>query len=114
MPQFRKIASNLLWTPQGWVRHPLVGLADNGSVRFVASCPEPDRLAFVEFRAGVLVPDFPADFRAVFEQFRVAPARSLGEWLPAVVTPGRGVLVLISGLDYGTLQITEHSRIERL
>ncbi len=101
MPQLRKIASNLLWTPQGWVRHPLVGLAGDGSVRSVASCPEPDRLAFVEFRA-------------VFERFRAAPARPLDEWLPSVVTPGRGVLVLISGLDYDSLQPTAFTRIERL
>ncbi len=104
MPQLRKIASNLLWTPQGWVRHPLVGLAGDGSVRSVASCPEP----------GVLVPDFPVDFRAVFERFRAAPARPLDEWLPSVVTPGRGVLVLISGLDYDSLQPTAFTRIERL
>lgn len=114
MPQLRKIASNLLWTSQGLVRHPLVELADDGSVRSVASCPEPDRLAFVEFRPGLLVFDFPVDFRAVFERFRAVPARSVAEWLHAVVVPGRGIPVLISGLDYRSLRLTPQARIERL
>lgn len=107
----RKIASNLLWTPQGVVRHPLVEVADDGRVLSVASCVDPDRLPFVEFRAGLLVPDFPADFRTAFDA--LPPDRPLSESLPPILTPGRGVLVVISGLDYDTLRLTPAARIEK-
>ncbi|MDE5623557.1 MAG: cytosine deaminase [Alistipes sp.] len=114
MPQPRKILSNLLWTPQGWVRQPLVEVAADGSVCVAGACSEPDRVAFAEFRPGVVVLDFPVDFRAAFESFRASPGLSLGEWLPRVVVPGRGVAVLISGFDCGSLRLTPQSRIERL
>lgn len=107
----RKIASNLLWTPQGLVRYPLVGLSADGRVLSVASCPEPDRVAFVEFRPGLLVPDFPADFRAAFAAL---PAdRPLSESLPPLLAPGCGIAVVISGLDYDSLRLTPAARIER-
>lgn len=107
----RKIASNLLWTPQGIVRHPLVELTDDGRVLSVASCPDPDRQPFVEFRAGLLVPDFPADFRAAFAA--LAPDRPLSESLPPLLVPGRGIAVIISGLDYDSLTLAPAARIEK-
>ncbi|MCM1151299.1 MAG: cytosine deaminase [Alistipes sp.] len=107
----RKIASNLLWTPQGLIRRPLVEIARDGRVLSVGSCSDPDRLPFVEFRAGLLVPDFPEDFRAAF---RSLPAgRPLFESLPPILSPGGGILVVISGLDYETLRLTAAARIEK-
>ena len=53
-----------------------------------------------EFYAGLLVPGFPSDCRAVFERLRAASA-SLSEQLPGLVRSD-GVLVVISGLDYDT------------
>lgn len=53
---FRRIASNLLWTPQGLVRNPLVEVAADGRILSVATCAEPDRLPGTEFYAGVLAP----------------------------------------------------------
>lgn len=114
MPQFRRIASNLLWTPQGLVRHPFIVLADDGSLHSVASCSEPDRVAFAEFRAGLVVLDFPMDFRGAFGRFLAGPPLSLAEWLPRVVVPGHGIPVVISGIDYSTLQAAPSARIERL
>ena len=52
----RRIASNLLWTPQGLLRNPLVGVAADGRILFVGTCPEPDRSPGTEFYAGVLAP----------------------------------------------------------
>lgn len=52
----RRIASNLLWTPQGLVCNPLVEVAADGRILSVASCAEPDRLPGTEFYAGVLAP----------------------------------------------------------
>ncbi|MFQ7387937.1 MAG: amidohydrolase family protein, partial [Alistipes sp.] len=52
----RRIASNLLWTPQGLLRNPLVGVAADGRILSVGSCPEPDRCPGTEFYAGVLAP----------------------------------------------------------
>ena len=98
----RRIASNLLWTPQGLVRHPLLTLGADGRVLTAGSCPDPDCLAATEFYAGLLVPDFPTDYRAAFDGMRAA-ALPLSELLPQAVTPG-GVLVVISGLDYESLR----------
>ena len=96
----RRIASNLLWTPQGLVRHPLLTLGADG------------RVLSAEFYAGLLVPDFPADYRAAFDGMRVA-ALPLSELLPRIVTPG-GALVVISGLDYDSLRLTPQSQIRKL
>ena len=108
----RRIASNLLWTPQGLVRHPLLTLGADGRVLSAESCPDPDRLAATEFYAGLLVPDFPADYRAAFDGMRAA-ALPLSELLPRIVTPG-GALVVISGLDYDSLRLTPQSQIRKL
>jgi len=80
-------------------------------VLFVASCAEPDRMPFVEFRAGLLVPDFPTDFRAAFGA--LPPDRPFSESLPPILTPGRGLLVVISGLDYATLRPTSAAKVEK-
>ena len=79
----RRIASNLLWTPQGLVRHPLLTLGADGRVLSAESCPDPDRLAATEFYAGLLVPDFPADYRAAFDGMRAA-ALPHSEVLPGI------------------------------
>ena len=94
----RRIASNLLWTPQGLVRNPLVTLSAEGRLLRVESCPEPDRR--------------PADYRAAFVRLREA-GLPLGEALPALVRPD-GVAVVLSGLDYDTLRLTPRSAILKL
>ena len=109
----RRIASNLLWTPGGIVRNPLLTLAPDGRVVAVETCPEPDRLAATEVYAGWLVPGFPADFRAAFERRCRSSAAPLPELLAQTVTLG-GVLVVISGLDYESLRLTPRSQIRRL
>ena len=108
----RRIASNLLWTPQGLVRAPLVTLAADGRVLSVVSCPEPDRVAATEFYAGLLVPGFPVDYREIFVRL-CAAAVPLTELLPQVVT-SHGILVVISGLDYESLRPTPQSQIRKL
>ena len=90
----RRIASNLLWTPQGLVRNPLVTLSAEGRLLRVESCPEP------------------ADYRAAFVRLREA-GLPLGEALPALVHPD-GVAVVLSGLDYDTLRLTPRSAILKL
>lgn len=72
----------------------------------------PDRLAATEFYAGLLVADFPADFRPAFERMR-AEGGDLAELLPRMVVEG-GVWVVISGLDYAALRLTPQSRIRPL
>lgn len=110
-PFRRRIASNLLWTPQGVLRQPLVTFYADGSF-LVEQCPMPDRLAATEFYAGLLVADFPADFRPAFERMR-AEGGDLAELLPRMVVEG-GVWVVISGLDYAALRLTPQSRIQPL
>lgn len=55
---YRKIASNLLWTPEGFLRHPLVRVGGDGRIERVSTCEEPDRSACTEFYAGILTPAF--------------------------------------------------------
>lgn len=54
----RKIASNCLWTPEGFIRYPLITVAEDGRIVSVAVCDEPDRSPCTEFYAGVLTPAF--------------------------------------------------------
>ncbi len=54
----RKIASNWLWTPEGFLRRPLVTLDDGGRILDVRTCDDPDREPFTEFHAGLLTPGF--------------------------------------------------------
>lgn len=108
----RRIASNLLWTPQGLVRNPLVTLSAEGRLLRVESCPEPDRRPATEFYSGLLVAGFPADYRAAFVRLRES-GLPLGESLPALVRPD-GVVVVLSGLHYDTLRLTPRSAILKL
>lgn len=109
----RRIASNLLWTPQGLVRSPLVTLAADGRVLSAVCCPDPDRRPATEFYAGLLIPGFPADYRAAFQRLRDADA-PLSELLPGLVESDGGVLVVLSGLDYESLRLTPQSQIRKI
>lgn len=109
----RLVASNLLWSPQGVLSHPLLRLAADGRVLGVTRCDDPDRRAATEFRAGVVVPDFPADWRECFARL-CAQRRPLTELLPRCCPAPQGVTVVISGIDYATWLPTPAARIERL
>ncbi len=53
----RRIASNYLWLPGGWLRRPLLGFDAAGRiVRIEHLAGEADRSVATEFWAGVLVP----------------------------------------------------------
>lgn len=106
----RRIASNLLWTPQGVVRNPLVPFSPEGRPLRIESCAEPDRQPATEFHAGLLVLDFPADYDAFFPQW-CAERASLSERLPHHVPADSGIAVVLSGLDYDELRLTPESRI---
>lgn len=110
-PFRRRIASNLLWTPQGLVRRPLVTFYGDGTY-LVETCAVPDRLPATEFYAGMLVADFPADYRRAFERLRAAED-DLSATLPQTVVEG-GIWVVLSGLDYAALRLTPQSRIQPL
>lgn len=125
VPPFRKIASNRLWTPGGVLRHPVVTLSAQGRIVGVAACDEPDRQPFTEFYAGLLVADFPADYRAAFERLRTLCAEpaggvsapqsgqplSLDEALRRLVPARGGCLVALFGLEYAPLRLTAQSGI---
>ena len=129
----RRIASNLLWTPQGIVRNPLVEVAPDGRILSVRVCDTPDRSPFTEFHAGLLVAGFPDDYEACFARMSGRP-EPLPELLAELFAPGSGympagtasaasdsaspapgtVLVVVSGLDYDTLRLTASSQIRRI
>lgn len=106
----RRIASNLLWTPQGVIRHPLVVFGPDGRLLRIEQCAEPDRLPATEFHAGLLVLDFPMDYETLFSKLRAEQA-SLSERLPHYVPASPGCPVVLSGLDYDTLRLTPCSRL---
>lgn len=115
MPCSRKIASNLLLTAAGEVvRDPLVELAADGTLSAIRRCAAADREPFTAFYAGLLVPGFPADYRAAFEALQKAAPQPLQELLPPLLDPQEGVLVLLSGLDYERLTLTPRSEICKL
>lgn len=102
-----------MWRPEGLVRNPLAEVADDGRVVRVAACPDPDRQPCTEFYAGLLVADFPADWRGTFDRLLSESDTPLPEQL-ARLPRQRGVLVAISGLDYATMRLTSRARIRRL
>lgn len=110
MTSERRIASNLLWTPQGIVRNPLVTFSPEGRSLRIEQCPDPDRQPATEFRAGLLVLDFPADYATVFAAM-LAERAPLSELLPCYVPAEAGIAVVLSGLDYDGLRLTPQSRI---
>lgn len=110
----RRIASNLLWTPGGLVRNPLAEVASDGHIVRLDTCAEPDREACTEFYPGVLVPGFPADYRAAFERLCAEADTPLPELLARSVQQEGGVAVVISGLDYQTMRLTPRSQIRRI
>jgi len=110
MTSARRIASNLLWTPQGVLRNPLVTFSPDGRTLRVEQCADPDRQPATEFYAGFLVLDFPADYGTFFPQW-CAERASLLERLPQRVPAPQGIAVVLSGLDYDELRLTPHSRI---
>lgn len=113
VPPARRIASNLLWTPEGVVRAPWVELGPDGRVRARGVWSEADRMAGTEFYAGLLVLGFPEEFRAAFERLCAAPEVPLAQSLPELVSE-RGRAVVLSGLDYETLRLTPRARIRAL
>lgn len=106
----RRVAANLLWTPQGIVRDPLVTFSPEGHPLHIERCTDPDRQPATEFYAGLLVLDFPADYRTAFEALQTENA-PLTELLPHCVPADGGIAVILSGLDYDRLRLTPQSRI---
>ncbi len=76
----------------------------------IETCTEPDLQAATEFHAGLLVLDFPADYRAAFVAMQ-AEDDPLTELLPRYVPADGGVAVVLSGLDYDALRLTPQSVI---
>lgn len=113
VPPFRRIASNRLWTPGGLVRNPLVTLDAAGRIRSVEVCPDPDRLPATEFYAGMIVPDFPPDYRAAFERLRREPD-ALSDALSRLLPAPDGVTVVLTGLDYSALRLLPQAQIRKL
>ncbi len=118
MPPCRKIASNLLLTAAGdLVRNPLVYLSAEGRILAVRRLDEAagaDRSPFTEFHAGLLVPRFPADWRDRFEALRGDRTTPLPQLLAPLLRPEGGVLVLLSGLDYDRMTLTDRSAIRQI
>lgn len=140
---FRRIASNLLWTAEGVIRHPLVEADEEGRLRVVGTCPQPDRRPFTEFYAGLLVAGFPADYRAAFDSLMIRRETPLPELLAGLSDAGApetatatdirtdspvadgsglrfpillpaGCLAVLSGLEYDPLRLTVRSQIRSI
>ncbi len=112
-PVTRKIASNRLWTPDGVVHNPLVEFDDSGRMVSVVSCPEPDREAMTEFYSGVMIPNFPNLWRETFAAMLLRRNEPLEKLLAESITQTTTTTctVIISGLNYSPLQLTDKSEI---
>ena len=106
----RRIASHLLWTPQGVVRNPLVVFSSDGRPLRVEQCADPDRQPATEFYAGLLVFDFPPNYGTFFGKW-CAEQAPLRERLPQCVPAPQGIAVVLSGMDYDELRLTPQARI---
>lgn len=104
-----RIAANRLLTIDGTViDRPLAELSPEGRIRSVVRCEEADRQPFTIFLAGLLVPDFPRDFRAAFAAVAGDRTTPLDRLLPR---ERGGICVLLTGIDYRRMLLTERSRI---
>ena len=81
-------------------------LSDEGCVLAVGRCSTPDREPFTEFYAGVLVVGLSCEAVAAVAHDHTTP---LAELLPPLVDPTSERLVLLSGLDYQTMCLTERT-----
>lgn len=110
----RRIASHKLWQPEGIVDRPLVTLTAAGELLCVERWDCPDRLSGTEFYGGMLVFGFPERYREAFGELLKRRSEPLTATLPTTVVATGGIGVVLSGLDYTTLRLTEHSQILRL
>lgn len=109
----RSIAARLLLTTAGGtIEHPLVELTPDGRLhRIVQSgvtTAAADRRPFTEYLAGLLVPDFPRDYRAAFAAVAADRTTPLGRLLPR---EEGGICVLLTGIDYERMVLTEQTKI---
>lgn len=108
----RRIAASRLLTPAGEVvRNPLVEVAPDGGIRLLGQWVDADREPFTEFLAGLLVPGFPSDYRAAFAAVAADRTTPLDRLLPRAA---QGCTVLLSGIDYERLLLTERTAIRRV
>ncbi len=107
----RKIASNLFWSEGRLIRNPLLEVDVDGHLLSLTICEQPDRMAATEFYAGVIVAQFPDDYRNAFARM-LAAGGTLCQLLGN--QPAGSALVVISGLDYASMRLTPDSQIRRL
>ena len=86
----------------------MVELSDEGCVLAVGRCSTPDRESFTEFYAGVLVVGLSCEAFAAVAHDHTTP---LAKLLPPLVDLAAERLVLLSGLDYTTMCLTEQTAI---
>lgn len=119
-PPCRRIASNWLWTGNGFARRPLIALDATGRLAALDTCAEPDREPLTEFYAGVVVGGFPADWRTAFARLMQERRRPLAELLAEmeIPSPGQGpeegIWVVLSGLEYDPPRLSAQAAIRLL
>ncbi len=112
----RKIACHRLWTDGEILCNPLVSIGPDGRIVAVTRCDRPDTEPLTEFHAGVMVPDFPADFRTVFDGMLARRTKPLADLLSETVARpcGERCTVMISGVEYEPLRLTERAQIVKI
>ncbi len=85
-----------------------------GRVCAVEVCDAPDREPFTEFFAGLMVTGFPAAYREAFSRLQACAGEPLFESLARIAGCEEGVAVVISGLDYASMRLTERSSVARI
>ena len=109
----RQIASHRLWPEEGLVENPLISLSCEGEIGSVRSVEAPDREPLTEFYAGVIIPHFPTNYQEVFARMLAQREIPLSEQLPRWLV-AEGCVVVLSGVDFSTLRLSDRAQILRL
>ncbi len=104
----RRIASNRLWTAEGWMRNPLVEIDDIGIIVAIEQWSEGvDRMPFVEFYAGALIPSLSSelDISSGALHGQIDSLRH-----SSIEVGSKASIWLLWGLDYESMELTVDSQ----
>ena len=96
------------------MHNPLVEFSAEGKFISAREVSGVDRSPHTEFYAGLLVIGFKEDYRAAFAEMMASSEQSLEVLLPRYTSDIQGVAVIISGIDYERLALTDRAKIIRI
>lgn len=96
------------------MHNPLVEFSAEGAFVCAREISGVDQVPHTEFYAGMLVVGFKEDYRTAFSEMMASADRSLEDLLPRYTSDTQGIAVVISGIDYERLALTDRAKIMRI